>query len=483
METENRAISLSSKNDWRERIDHVFSAQMQHHWHVARSTARERKQKLRSMLKWILDHRADIRAALQADFQKPATETDLTEILVVTSEIRHAVRNLHAWMRPRAVEGGIPFLTTSGEVRFEPRGVVLIVAPWNFPFNLTAGPLVSAIAAGNCVILKPSEYTPATSAVVGRMISDLFPENEVAMIEGDAEVASALLDRPFHHIFFTGSPAVGKIVQRKAAEHLTSVTLELGGKSPAIVDQGCDLGDAVKKIVWGKFVNNGQTCIAPDYALVHESCYDVFLEKAAACVRQYYGESEEDRLASPDYARIISQRHHARLVALVDASVKQGARVVCGGNSSTSELYLSPTILADVPEHAPVMQEEIFGPVLPVMSVPSLHAAIEIVRKREKPLALYLFTRRKKHVDLVLAETSAGGTCVNDTLIHFLHPELPFGGVNYSGSGNAHGFYGFRAFSHERSVLRHHRLAPMKMLYPPYTPFVRRVAELFSRFF
>lgn len=474
---------IEASTDIGERIRGIFEAQVQHQWHVARSTARERKQKLRRMLSWILSHRAEIRAALQSDFRKPETETDLTEILVVTSEIRHALRNLSAWMRPRKVDAGIPFLTTSGEVRFEARGVVLIMAPWNFPFNVTVGPMVSAIAAGNCMIVKPSEFTPATSAVIGRMISDLFPENEVAMIEGDAQVASTLLDQPFHHIFFTGSPAVGKIVQRRAADHLTSVTLELGGKSPAIVDHDCDLDDAVKKIVWGKFMNNGQTCIAPDYALVHESCYEAFLEKAAACIRQFYGNSDEDVRASPDYARVISQRHHDRLVKLIEGSIKAGAQLVCGGAADAAQMYLSPTILSHVPLDAPVMQEEIFGPILPVISVPSLHAAIEVIRKKEKPLALYVFSRRRRNVDLVLAETTAGGTCVNDTLIHFLHPELPFGGVNYSGSGNAHGFYGFRAFSHERSILRHHRFAPLKLLYPPYTPFVRRMSALLLRYF
>ncbi len=466
----------------RARIDEVFHAQTAHHKHVGRTTLRQRKLKLKAMLRWTYDHRLDIQAALKSDFRKPEAETDLSEILVVTSEIKHALKHLEEWMEPRPASPSLGFLTTSASIQFEPRGVVLIIAPWNFPFNLTVGPLVSAVAAGNCVFIKPSEFTPATSAVVEKMVTDLFPENEVAVFQGDKDVADALLSKPFHHIFFTGSPAVGRIVQEKAAKHLSTVTLELGGKSPVIVDKDVHMDDAVKKIAWGKYVNNGQTCIAPDYALVHEDRCAEFIQKMSEQVKKSYGATDREQQASPHFARIISARHHLRLETLLKETVKRGAKIEFGGVTDAGEKYLAPTLISNVPLDSPLMKEEIFGPILPVVSVPSVHRAVEIVNKLEKPLALYIFSKNKKHINFVLGETTAGGSCVNDTLIHFLHPNLPFGGVNFSGSGNSHGFYGFRAFSHERSILRHHRFAPMKLLYPPYTPFVRKIAALMVRF-
>ncbi|HNE22836.1 MAG TPA: aldehyde dehydrogenase family protein [Leptospiraceae bacterium] len=466
----------------RARIDAVFAAQSERRPHVARTNAKQRIVKLKAMLQWIYAHRDDIHKALRADFQKPEAETDLSEILVVTSEIKHAISHLRRWMKPRRVGASLTFLTTSSSVQFEPRGVVLILSPWNFPFNLTMGPLVSAVAAGNCVMIKPSEFTPATNAVMRQLISEIFPEEEVAMFEGDKEVATLLLDKPFHHIFFTGSPAVGRVVQTAAAKHLSTVTLELGGKSPVIVDKSVDMADAGKKISWGKFMNNGQTCIAPDYALVHKDRYAEFIEGMKKTVASYYGKSEEERKQSPHYARIISSRHHARLSDMVAKSVEQGAKLEFGGITDTTEQYIAPTLLSDVPLSAPVMQEEIFGPILPVIPIDSLEEGLGIVSKLEKPLALYFFSKSNRHIKYVLSETTSGGTCINETLIHFLHPNLPFGGVNFSGSGNSHGFYGFRAFSHERAVLKHHRFAPMKLMFPPYTNTVRKLIEFVVKY-
>ncbi|MBX7059932.1 MAG: aldehyde dehydrogenase family protein [Leptospirales bacterium] len=464
-----------------QRLERVFRLQSERQYHVARSTVKERRQKLKRILDWIYAHRDDIHAALQSDFRKPSTETDLSEILVVTSEIKHARRHLADWMRPRPADASLAFLTTSASVQFEARGMVLIIAPWNFPFNLTMGPLVSAIAAGNCVILKPSEFSPATSGLIQRMVEELFEENEIAVFQGARETSEMLLDRPFHHIFFTGSPAVGRIVQEKAAKHLATVTLELGGKSPAIVDKHVNMDDAVKKLVWGKFMNNGQTCVAPDYVLCHADRYQEFLEKMSAQVKKFYGDTPEEQKDSEHYARIISTKHHRRLADMLQESLKAGARLVFGGAVDDSQRYLAPTLLADVPMDAPVMREEIFGPILPVLPVPSVHAAVEVIRQKEKPLALYIFSSKEKNVRFLLSETSSGGACVNEAVIHFLHPNLPFGGVNFSGSGNSHGYYGFRAFSHEKSVLRHHRFAPLKLLFPPYTPLVRKLASIMVR--
>ncbi|MBL8020222.1 MAG: aldehyde dehydrogenase family protein [Leptospirales bacterium] len=465
-----------------ERLDSVFQAQQENRYTISKTTASERIAKLKKILHWVDAHRTDIHKALREDFNKPEAETDLSEILVVTGEIKHAIKHLRHWMKPRRVPGSLTFLTTSSYIQFEPRGVVLIIAPWNFPFNLTMGPVVSAIAAGNCMIVKPSELTPATSALMGRLFRELFPENEIAMFEGDKDVATMLLEKPFDHIFFTGSPAVGRIVQQAAAKHLSTVTLELGGKSPVIVDKSASMDDAVAKISWGKFMNNGQACIAPDYALVHKDRYAEFVEKMSKTVKKYYGQSPEERKSSDHYARIITERHHGRLKGLVDKAIEQGAKLVLGGTADASEKYLAPTLLTDVPNHSPIMKEEIFGPVLPILAVDSMDQAIGIVQKMEKPLALYMFSNTERNIQKVLNGTTAGGTCINDTMIHFLHPNLPFGGVNFSGSGNSHGFYGFRAFSHERSVLRHHRLAPMKMMYPPYTPFVRKIINLVVRY-
>lgn len=476
-------IPKNENSEMRSEIDRVFSLQMQNRFHIADTTAKERIHKLKRILHWIEKHRSEIYSALKKDFRKPETETDISEILVALTEIRHAVSHLKKWMHPQRVDKTLSFITASGWVQYEPRGVVLIISPWNFPFNLTLGPMISAIAAGNCIILKPSEYTPATSALIRKMIIDIFPENEVAMFEGDKDVSGALLEKPFHHIFFTGSPEVGKLVMAAAAKNLSSVTLELGGKSPVIIDEDADMNDAVEKITWGKFMNNGQTCIAPDYALVHKKRHSEFLEKMQKTVQKFYGETESDRKASPHFARIISPRHHSRLQKMIEDSKKEGAKIEYGGVYDENDLYISPTLLSHVTLEMPIMKEEIFGPVLPVLAVDSMDHAVRIVQNMEKPLALYIFSRDRTNVHKVLRETSAGGTCINETLIHFLHPNLPFGGVNYSGSGNSHGFYGFRAFSHERAILRHIKHSPLKLLYPPYTEKVKKLASLVLRYF
>ncbi len=464
-----------------ERIDRIFDAQIQNRFHIANTTAKERINKLKRMLRWVESNKQKIRDALTADFKKPEPETDLTESFYVTTELKHTIAHLRGWMKPQPVSPTMAYLTARAEVRYEPKGVCLIIAPWNFPFNLTIGPLVAAVAAGNTVMLKPSEYTPNTTRLIKGMIADLFPENEVAVFEGAVEVSQALLKKPFHHIFFTGSPEVGKIVMKAAAEHLATVTLELGGKSPAIVDESANLDDAAAKIAWGKWTNNGQTCIAPDYLMVHEKKYDAFMEKLKANVEKSYGKSDEDRRNSPDYGRIASERHHARLKSMLDDSVNAGANVFLGGKMDADDRYLAPTILTEVPANAPVMQEEIFGPLLPVLKIRSIDDALMKINAGEKPLALYIFSKKNKNVDRVLSNTSAGGTCVNDVLVHYLHPNLPFGGINNSGHGASHGFFGFRAFSHERGVLRHSALAPMKMMFPPYTNFVKRVISIVTK--
>ncbi|HEU4886711.1 MAG TPA: aldehyde dehydrogenase family protein [Thermoanaerobaculia bacterium] len=439
-------------------IGRIYDAQQRNRASVAATTAAQRIEKLRRFERLMLERRDEIRAAMWEDYRKPAAEVDLSEIYPVVSEARHAVRHLRSWMKPKRVSTRLALFGSKSTVVHEPKGVVLIIAPWNFPFNLTLGPLVSAIAAGNCVMVKPSEMTPASTVCIRRLVTELFDENEVAVVEGDASVAEELLRRKFDHIFFTGSPAVGKVVMKAAAEHLTSVTLELGGKSPAIVDSSANVGEAAKKIAWGKFFNSGQICIAPDYALVHESVRDEFLEKVRAATAALGDESR---------GVIVNERHAGRVKRLIDQAVEQGAEVALGG--TTQGRSIAPTILTNVPPDSAVMQEEIFGPVLPVMTYQSLDEAFRIIEGKEHPLVLYIFSRDRKVARRILRHTRAGGTAINQTLVQFYELDLPFGGVGYSGVGKSHGFAGFEAFSNARGVLDQRLpFSAIELLYPPY---------------
>jgi aldehyde dehydrogenase (NAD+) len=443
-------------------IDRLYALQQARRAAVARTTPRERIAKIRKLHDALLARRDEIRAALWADYRKPAAEVDLTEIYAVIGEARHAMRHLRSWMRGRRVAPAPALLGSRSRITYEPKGVVLIISPWNFPINLSLGPLVSAIAAGNCAILKPSELTPHAAAVMRAILGDLFPQDEVAMVEGDAAVATELLRRRWDHIFFTGSPAVGKIVMRAAAEHLTSVTLELGGKSPVIVDRTANLDEAARKIAWGKFLNCGQICIAPDYLLVDESVAAPFTEKLKSAIESMSGEGARGVL--------VNDRHAARVKALLDGAVAQGARVIVGGTAV--DRNIAPTVLGNVSLDAPVMQEEIFGPILPMLTYGTREEAYRLIGSREKPLVLYLFSRDRRVVREVLAETRAGGTVVNDTLIHFFQTRLPFGGIGNSGVGKSHGFFGFEAFSNARGLLEQPtRFSIVQLVYPPYTKF------------
>lgn len=446
-------------------IERIYEAQQKNRAAVASTTAAQRIAKLRALEQAMLARRDEIRAAMWADYRKPAAEVDLSEIYPVVSEARHAARHLRKWMKPMRVSTRLALTGSRSEIVHEPKGVVLIIAPWNFPFNLTLGPLVSAIAAGNCVVVKPSELTPESAACMKRIIGDLFDENEVAVVEGDASVAEALLRKKWDHIFFTGSPAIGKVVMKAASEHLTPVTLELGGKSPVFVDETADIAAAAKKVAWGKFLNCGQVCIAPDYALVHESVREEFLAALVTALGAM----------GPEGARgiIVNDRHAARVKRLIDTAVAQGARVVTGGAARGREI--EPTILVDVSVDAPVMQEEIFGPVLPVLTYRTLDEAFAIVDAREHPLVLYVFTGERKRAQEIIRRTRAGGTAVNQTLVHFYEHELPFGGVGHSGVGKSHGRAGFEAFSNARGVLEQRLpFSAIELLYPPYTGRVKQ---------
>ena len=450
-------------------IERIYAKQRQNRDAVAGSSATERIEKIRRLHAAMFAHRADLHAALWADYEKPPSEVDMSEIYPVVSEARHAIRHLRRWMRPHRVATPLALLGSRSRILYEPKGVVLIISPWNFPLNLTLGPLVSAIAAGNCVVIKPSEMTPHTSACMKQILSELFDDSEVAVIEGDAGVSEALLRKKWDHIFFTGSPAVGRVVMKAAAEHLTSVTLELGGKSPVIVDRTANLDEAAKKIAWGKFLNSGQICIAPDYLLVDEAIREPFVEKLRAAI-------------APDTGLIVNDRHAARVKRLFDDAVGGGAEVVIGGKFD--ERTIAPTLLANVNPESPLMRQEIFGPLLPMITYKTMDEALRVIAAREKPLVLYLFSRSRKVINDVLRRTTAGGTAINDTLVQFYQLNLPFGGVGESGVGKAHGKFGFEAFSNARGVFEQPtRFSAIQLLYPPYTKFKKKLIDLTLKYF
>ena len=413
-------------------------------------------------------------AALKADLGRPEAETILTDYLPVLQEIAHARRHLRRWMRPRRVWPTLATFGASARVAPQPRGTCLIIAPWNFPFQLALGPLVSCLAAGNAAILKPSEMTPATSALVARIVAETFPPDLVAVVEGDKTVAEELLALPFDHIFFTGSPAVGRIVMAAAAKTLASVTLELGGKSPVIVGPDADLKQAADWITFGKFVNAGQTCIAPDHLYVHAAVKEAFLTALRSRIARAYGTGE----TSPDLARIVTPSHAARLAALIaDARDKGATPIIAGGQSGQS---LGPHLIEGTTPDMRLSREEIFGPVLPVLTYSDIDAVIAAINAGDKPLALYIFDRDSARIDEITRRTTSGAVGINLTLLHYTQLNLPFGGVNTSGIGAAHGQAGFRAFSHERAVMRN-RFLLLPLIFPPYTPRVMRLVGLIKR--
>ena len=438
---------------------------------------RNRIDRLKKLEQWLRSHQEQLEEAVYKDLGKPAMEVTTSELFPVLAEIHHAVESLDRWTRPVKIDAPLTFIGTRSEVRHEPKGACLIIAPWNYPFNLCIGPLVSCLAAGNTALVKPSELTPNTSAFVSKLAGEVFEEDVVAVVEGDADVASVLLQLPFDHIFFTGSPAVGKIVMKAAAERLASVTLELGGKSPAIVDASANLKDAAKRIAFGKFLNNGQTCIAPDYILIDNSIKEKFVALLKESVAELFGRSE-------DYGRIVNTRHFNRLNNLLRDATNKGAVPVLSGDLKESEKLFPPTILTGVNNQMLIMEEEIFGPILPIVAIDIKKEAIEFVNSKPKPLALYIFSKDSEFREKVLRNTSAGGVCINDCVLQFIHPNLPFGGVNNSGIGKAHGHAGFMAFTNEKPVVRQKAgYSNAYLFYPPYTSFKKKILALILRWF
>lgn len=463
------------KPEVKAKIDTVFAQQKDYALELRKSDYRQRLAVLKRFETAFRGAHDRIHESAAADFGKPGAEVDLAEIMPVLTELKHVRKHLKEWMKPEPVKVTISMLGTKSKIVKEPKGVTLVVSPWNYPFNLTFGPMMWAIAAGNTVIIKPSEMTPKMSEVIGQIVKEAFRPEEVSMFEGEADVASYLTNLPFDHIFFTGSPAVGKHVMAAAAKNLTSVTLELGGKSPVIVDKSANLKKASKSIGWGKFNNNGQTCIAPDYIYVHESIKDKFVAEMTATIKSQYGLGA-DAGANSDYCRVVNAGHHGRITRLLDDAKAKGGVVLTGGQVATESQFIAPTLIEGMSDDSAIMQEEIFGPLLPIITYSDINEVISYINAKPKPLALYIYSKDNKLTDKVIRETSAGDTCVNQTVMHFLHPNLPFGGVNNSGIGKSGGVWGFRAFTHERSVLvdKHSSLS---MFYPPYTPGVRKVIK------
>jgi aldehyde dehydrogenase (NAD+) len=413
------------------------------------------------------EYRDGLTAALRSDLRKCAEESLTSELAPVLMAISHLRKHLRRWMRDEPVRRPLTMVGMKSFIRYEPKGHVLVLAPWNYPFQLTLLPLLHAVAAGNAVMVKPSEHAPATTAFLRQLLAPVFPENEVALVEGEADVAESLLEKPFHHIFFTGSPQVGRNVMTAAARHLASVTLELGGKSPVIVDPSYNAARAALKIAWAKMMNCGQTCIAPDYLLVHETQHDQFVQAFGRAVERLYDPHGEGLQRTELLARIVNRRHFRRVKALIDDALARGAAVLYGGEMDEEDLFVGPTLLGSVTPEMQVMQDEIFAPVLPVIAWKERAEVLERIHQLPKPLALYVLSNDAKHTEHILRNTSAGGTAVNELMVTTINANLPFGGINTSGVGKANGRYSFREFSNARGVVKR-RWGTLRMLYPPY---------------
>lgn len=431
-----------------------------------------RLEQLKQLKLMLQEHEADLLSALASDLGKSKAEGWLTELGYLNSDIDYTSKHLSKWMRGKRVSQPLMAWPGKSYLHPEPLGVVLIIGAWNYPLQLLLSPLVAALAAGNCAVVKPSELAPKTADVIAKLLPDYLANEAVQVVTGGAETAQELLAERFDHIMYTGGGRVGRIVMEAAAKHLTPVTLELGGKSPAVVLDDADITTAARRITWGKWLNAGQTCIAPDYVLVAESKREALIIELKKSVEEFYGKDASD---ADDYGRIVNEQHWERLVNYLDHGT-----VVHGGEYDRQQRFLAPTILTDVVEDSPVMEEEIFGPILPVLSIPNLASAIEFIRERDKPLALYGFSASARSLKQLTEQTHAGNQCNNDTLMFMLNPELPFGGVGPSGMGRYHGKFGFDTFSHQKAVMQRPFWFDPKFRYPPYTSFKQKLLRWFS---
>lgn len=434
-------------------IQRIFALQQAHQWQVKATNAEQRRAKLRKLKASVEAHADEIMAAVKQDTRKPEHEIKVTEVLGVLGNIQRNIDNIEQWMKPVEVT---PSQNPNDKARIvsEARGVCLILGPWNFPLGLTFGPLAAAIGAGNCCMVKLTDLCPATAKVAGKIIRQAFDEKEVALFEGGVDVATALLELPFSHIFFTGSTRVGKLVMAAAAKNLATVTLELGGKSPVIVDEGADVTKVATDLAAAKQFNGGQACISPDYVFIKESQKTALIEEFRAKVKQNLYR-DDGSIRKESIAQIVNDQNFARIKKLFDDAIAKGAKVAVGGTLESADRTIHPTLLTDVTPDMQIMQEEIFAPIVPVVTYKSLDEVIGHICGRAKPLALYIYSNDRNNVDKILSRTSSGGVTINGFFSHYLENQLPFGGVNQSGMGSYHGVFGFKAFSHERAIYSH----------------------------
>ncbi|MDW8417906.1 MAG: aldehyde dehydrogenase family protein [Chitinophagales bacterium] len=478
MQAASAVIVPISENTQFQEILRIYQAQEKNLLHIKNRSISDRLKRIKQLEKTVLAQRKKIQEALYKDFRKPAIQTDFSEIYPVVAESRLYQSHLHEWAAETEVDTPLVFFGTNAKIVWEPKGRVLLLTPWNYPFQIPLKNLIAAVGAGNVAIIKPSEYTPHTSALIKEIVSSVFPENEAAVITGDQNVAKELLNLRFDHIHFTGSPAVGKIIMAKAAETLTSVTLELGGKSPTIVDETANLQKTTRNLIWSKYLNIGQTCIASDYVFVHQSIKEAFIRSMIEQTRKAFSDNPAQSNA---YCRMVNARHYARVKRLIDDALQKGAKLEDGGQTDETQNYIAPTIISNVTPDMLLMQEEIFGPVLPVLTYNQLEEAVRFINAGEKPLALYIYSKSRKNREYIIRNTSSGAVCINESLIQNGHAYLPFGGVNNSGIGKSHGQWGFREFSNEKPVLSAWN-APSNLLTPPYGKFNQTVVDLMLKY-
>jgi aldehyde dehydrogenase (NAD+) len=424
---------------------------------------------LKKLKEEIIKSEKEIEEALYLDLHKSSVESYITEVGFVLSEINLCIKKLKKWSKPKRVSSSITCFPSKARIISEPYGLCLIISPWNYPFQLLISPLIGAISAGNCAILKPSEHSPNTSKVIKKILDRVFPPEYVFTALGEKEVSQELLEKEFDYIFFTGSSSLGKLVMEKASKHLTPTTLELGGKSPCIVDKDANIEVSAKRIAFGKFLNAGQTCIAPDYLFVHKDIKNVFVKEIIKSIKEFYS---EESINSKDYGRIINQGHFLRLRKMLD-----DGKVIYGGDFNEEEKFISPTLIEDILLDSDLLKEEIFGPILPIISFENIDTLIQELKVKPKPLALYVFSQNKKVQDKIINNISSGGVCVNDTIMHIVPQTLPFGGVGNSGMGSYHGKKSFEAFSHKRSILNRKTWLDLALRYPPFTESKKKIVK------
>lgn len=453
-------------------LNNLFELQGKNRWAIARTSVRKRIEKLQRLRKAIVKRQQEFYDAVWKDFHKPQTEAWLTEVFPVLQEIDHTVNHLPDWMEDKDGSWSFLFPLNRSRSHFEPKGRVLIMAPWNYPFLLFVSPIVAAIAAGNVVIAKPSHKTPHVAAFLESLFAEVFPQNEVAVVLGaGTELGDKLLAHPFDHVFFTGSPKVGAHVAECAARMHAGVTLELGGKSPVIILDEVKIKDAAKKIAWGKCLNAGQTCIAPDFVLCPSKLVQPLADAIANNVKKMYGDTEDSRRLSKNFVHIVESRTVERHQVLIKDACTKGATAVIGAQFTPEDIenrYTPATVLTGVTPDMKIMESEIFGPILPIVAYDSLDEAITFVQNRPKPLAIYIFGKSEAKINEVIARTTSGSTCVNHCILQIENLSVPFGGVGMSGTGNYHGFYGFKTFSHERNIMEQGAFDAVNYLYPPY---------------